>query len=637
MAENTARIVLTAEDKTGAALANLRRGLSDVTNQASALQSAFRNLAPVLTFAGLATGIKSINDGVDALNDLKDATGASISNISALEDIGARTGTSFDTVSSSLVKFNQALADSAKNPEVAAAFKAINLNAEELKKLDPAEALRRTAVALSEFADDGNKARLVQELFGRSVKEVAPFLKDLATQTELVGKVTGEQADEAERFNKILFELKKNSTDAARSFTAELIPALSNLSQELAIGSKSAGGFFNAITTLGTNNPFRTQAENIRAYSEELAKFEQTRKDYLERGFSTAAIDADIADVRVKLDYLKKLQQEAALAGSDGNQSGAESRRLGLSGGGAKSVGNIGSGLEEAAKKSADIVAKAIADGEAEWQKELNEAQRLGAEHRLRNEKELLEASKEEQRQYFEWIDQQREEDDRKAREAAGIFDDQAAGMKKATSAAQELGLTFSSAFEDAVIGGGKTRDILQGILDDILRITLRRNVTEKLESAIGSINFGSLFGGGDTSSVPIDGYAKGGVFDDSSLSAFSGGVFSTPQFFAFAKGAGVFGEAGPEAIMPLTRTPSGELGVRAAGGGSMPKVEVHLHESAGGGGRVSQSMDGDTMVIDVLVEQIGTKLASDITRGRGSLPSAMEGTYGLSRSPGSY
>ncbi|MDX6969754.1 hypothetical protein, partial [Enterobacter hormaechei] len=42
--------------------------------------------------------------------------------------------------------------------------------------------------------------------------------------------------------------------------------------------------------------------------------------------------------------------------------------------------------------------------------------------------------------------------------------------------------------------------------------------------------------------------------------------VYSTPQYFAFAKGAGVFGEAGPEAIMPLTRGADGSLGVRAIG-----------------------------------------------------------------------
>ncbi len=42
------------------------------------------------------------------------------------------------------------------------------------------------------------------------------------------------------------------------------------------------------------------------------------------------------------------------------------------------------------------------------------------------------------------------------------------------------------------------------------------------------------------------------------------GGIVDTPQAFAFADGLGIMGEAGPEAILPLARTPSGALGVRA-------------------------------------------------------------------------
>jgi phage-related minor tail protein len=60
---------------------------------------------------------------------------------------------------------------------------------------------------------------------------------------------------------------------------------------------------------------------------------------------------------------------------------------------------------------------------------------------------------------------------------------------------------------------------------------------------------------------------AKGGVFNSASLSAYSGRIVSSPTLFAFARGAGLMGEAGPEAIMPLRRGADGRLGVDAAGG----------------------------------------------------------------------
>lgn len=56
---------------------------------------------------------------------------------------------------------------------------------------------------------------------------------------------------------------------------------------------------------------------------------------------------------------------------------------------------------------------------------------------------------------------------------------------------------------------------------------------------------------------------AKGGVYESPDLSRYSNQVRDTSTLFTFARGAGVFGEAGPEAIMPLKRGPDGTLGVR--------------------------------------------------------------------------
>ncbi|QGW17576.1 MULTISPECIES: phage tail tape measure protein [Leclercia] len=96
------------------------------------------------------------------------------------------------------------------------------------------------------------------------------------------------------------------------------------------------------------------------------------------------------------------------------------------------------------------------------------------------------------------------------------------------------------------------------------------------LGSLVGSV--AGAFGGGAAGATPSGAYtaaagsltfnAKGGVYGSPSLSAFSNSIVDTPTFFAFAKGAGVMGEAGPEAIMPLTRAADGSLGVRAVSSG---------------------------------------------------------------------
>ena len=90
---------------------------------------------------------------------------------------------------------------------------------------------------------------------------------------------------------------------------------------------------------------------------------------------------------------------------------------------------------------------------------------------------------------------------------------------------------------------------------------------------------------------------ATGGVYNSPSLHAYSGGVYDKPQVFAFAKGIGIFGEAGPEAILPLKRTSSGELGVKAEASGAV-NVVVNNYTSAEVKTNVETLADGTRQII---------------------------------------
>lgn len=319
--------------------------------------------AVVAAAAAASAWVLKINSGVDALNDLKDATGASIENISALENIGARTGTSFETVSTALIKFNQALSTAKPGSDTEKAILAIGLSVKELKALDPAEAFQKVAIALNGFEDDANKARLTQELFGKSLKEVAPLLKDTAEAGKLVATVTTAQAEAAELFNKQLFAFQKNSQDASRALLNELLPALINVTQELNVGTKNAGGFLNAILLIGTTNPFNTLTENVQKYREQIAGLEDDKNRYLKAGSDTRAIDEALQAAKQRLAYfqeLRQLQNEKYISASD--QTGAEAQRLGL-GGPRRSVGDPfgdNKAALDAAKKELEEQAKLI-------------------------------------------------------------------------------------------------------------------------------------------------------------------------------------------------------------------------------------------------------------------------------------
>lgn len=79
---------------------------------------------------------------------------------------------------------------------------------------------------------------------------------------------------------------------------------------------------------------------------------------------------------------------------------------------------------------------------------------------------------------------------------------------------------------------------------------------------------------------------AKGGVYSGAGISAHSGTIVSSPTVFPFAKGVGLMGEAGPEAILPLKRNAQGKLGVAVdnAGhsGGNMYNITVNVESKQG-------------------------------------------------------
>lgn len=165
-------------------------------------------------------------------------------------------------------------------------------------------------------------------------------------------------------------------------------------------------------------------------------------------------------------------------------------------------------------------------------------------------------------------------------------------------SAADVAGQTedlFTNAFnnlEDGIVqfiktGKASFKDFADAIIEDLIRIQVRQAAAGFLSSAFGFLSGGSSALGQGTMSGFSEGSfvknAKGGVYDSPSLSSYSGQVYDSPQMFAFAKGAGIFAEAGPEAILPLHRGPDGSLGVMAAGA------------SDGGGGESSVSFGGIT------------------------------------------
>ena len=186
-------------------------------------------------------------------------------------------------------------------------------------------------------------------------------------------------------------------------------------------------------------------------------------------------------------------------------------------------------------------------------------------------------------------------------------------------SAANVVSSSMDSALDNvsSMLMGNKAswKDWASSVLSMIAKVALQMaavNLVSGIVSSVGGAAVGAASAGGGTAnnSFSSGAYnnltlnAKGGVYESHDLSRYSGSVVSSPTLFAFAKGAGLMGEAGPEAIMPLTRAADGSLGVRALGGGSTgtvsgaPQVFITID---GNGNATSQSGPG--------LEQFGSEI----------------------------
>lgn len=196
----------------------------------------------------------------------------------------------------------------------------------------------------------------------------------------------------------------------------------------------------------------------------------------------------------------------------------------------------------------------------------------------------------------------------------------------------RSLGLTFSSAFEDAIIKGKKFREILSAIAQDIAKLIIRKSITEPVGSAVTSslsgINFGNIFGNifGGSSSQGVQIYssasavgpflpsANGNIFMGGNVVPFArGGIVQRPQVFPMANGGiGLMGEAGPEAIMPLRRDSSGRLGVAGGGGGTVIQQTINV-DARGADTGVDQKIRAG---IAIAVQEANSQLLAQINRG---------------------
>jgi phage-related minor tail protein len=135
--------------------------------------------------------------------------------------------------------------------------------------------------------------------------------------------------------------------------------------------------------------------------------------------------------------------------------------------------------------------------------------------------------------------------------------------LRDLESRSKQFGSVLTNALKGAVVSGKSLEDVLRGVGLSLAGMALDAGL-KPLQGLIGNL-FSGLLGG-------IMPFAKGGV------TAFaSGGVVASPTYFPNGNSIGLMGEAGSEAILPLSRTSDGRLGVASNGGRGVTQITINV------------------------------------------------------------
>jgi hypothetical protein len=215
---------------------------------------------------------------------------------------------------------------------------------------------------------------------------------------------------------------------------------------------------------------------------------------------------------------------------------------------------------------------------------------------------------------------------------ATGALNLVAEKAPEAKSMTEELGLTFASAFEEAVLGGGDLSDVFKGLLQDIARVILRLAVIEpmmkKLKEATEGGGAGSGLGG-----------LLGGLFGSGGGSA--GGGFGTGAGFGnmdfggfFADGGSppvgrvsVVGERGPELFVPRT---AGAIVPNHALGGGQDKLTL-INQTTGRVDRVVEQRISPTERA-LILQEAREMVAGDLKQPNSRISRSLGSTHNVRR-----
>lgn len=247
------------------------------------------------------------------------------------------------------------------------------------------------------------------------------------------------------------------------------------------------------------------------------------------------------------------------------------------------------------------------------------------------------------------------------AKKALAAYGEQISGVDAATqmsiTAIDGFAGAAASAFSDAVTGAKSFEESLDALASSLSEMILKMIIAQAISQALGAGMNAMMGGGGGSAGMGLtagttgSGYqgggfqttpfmmmAKGGVVKESGL---ANRIYARPTYFplsepsgltTMAKGRGLMGESGPEAVMPLSRSPQGVLGVSSSGGGEavVNNITINNNSKATVSSEESPNQSGGKDLAITIADQVERVVASRMSRSGTMVNRAVSGVGGV-------
>ncbi|MBC7601957.1 MAG: hypothetical protein H7255_04755 [Ramlibacter sp.] len=215
------------------------------------------------TFDTIKGKIEGVIQSAAGLQQLSEKTGSTVESLSGLVGVAKLSGTGTDELAGGLQKLSKAMIDAENGgKKTTAAFEAIGISTEDIKKKSPADTFLLISNQLAKYKDGAEKLVIAQILLGKAGANLLPVAKDLALVGEYVVKTTAEQAEQADRLEKNQIRLAASTDAIFKKIGLELIPVFDAFTQALLETQAANGGVRGEVDKLAKDGSIRAWAED---------------------------------------------------------------------------------------------------------------------------------------------------------------------------------------------------------------------------------------------------------------------------------------------------------------------------------------------------------------------------------------